>query len=83
MYSLFILFLELLFIKWWLEDPQKIKAKVGFIFGIISLISYGFFVCCIDRKQINYVWMERAVFIAAISNFIAISHTFKDISKMR
>ena len=50
MYSLFIIFLQLMFIKWWLETPKKIKAKGGLIFGIISLVSYGFFVCCIDRR---------------------------------
>ena len=54
-----------------------------FILGTISLLSFGLFVCCVDRRQINYLLMERCVFIAAISNFMAIMATMKNISKIR
>lgn len=57
MYSLFILFLEFLFIKWWLDSSQKaVHTKKIWIVGTLSLIAYAFFVACPDRKVINYKW---------------------------
>jgi hypothetical protein len=56
MYSLFITFLELLFIKWWLDSlPYANKTKTMVVAGTIGLAAYGLFVACIDRKRINFV----------------------------
>lgn len=55
MYSLFITFLELLFIKWWIDSfPIYRNTKVMVLLGTIGLAGYGLFVACIDRKRINY-----------------------------
>jgi len=55
MYSLFITFLEILFIKWWLDSfPIAKSTTLMAVFGTIGLASYGLFVSCIDRKRINY-----------------------------
>ena len=72
LYSLFIFFLEILFIKWWL-DSSKIQrhTKLIFIFGSIGLLAYGLFVSCIDRKRMNY---QLARLSANIAN-IALSFT--------
>lgn len=84
MYSLFILFLISFFIKWWLQSSQKAKHTWKILLsGLVCLASYGLFVSTLDRKRINYVLAEWAVFIACISNFIAISGIFKNIKNIR
>jgi hypothetical protein len=55
MYSLFISFLELLFIKWWIDSfPVSRATTVMVLLGGVGLAAYGLFVSCIDRKRINY-----------------------------
>jgi hypothetical protein len=55
MYSLFIYFLELLFIKWWIDSLPVAKGTNKMVlFGTIGLAAYGLFVACIDRKRINF-----------------------------
>lgn len=67
MYSLFITFLELLFIKWWIDSfPIYRHTKLMVILGTIGLAGYGLFVACIDRKRINYALAADAVFVASI-----------------
>lgn len=84
MYSLFILFLLSFFIKWWLDNSQRAKhTKKALIAGLVCLAAYGLFVSTIDRKRINYVLAERSVFVACITNFIAISGIFKNIKDIR
>lgn len=84
MYSLFILFLLSFFIKWWLDSSQKAKhTRKILIAGLVTLASYGLFVSTIDRKRINYVLAEWAVFVASVGNFIAISGIFKNIKDIR
>ena len=84
MYSLFILFLLSFFIKWWLDSSQKAEhTKKALITGLISLAAYGLFVSTIDRKRINYQLAEWAVFVASVTNFIAISIIHKNIRAIR
>ena len=65
MYSLFIFFLELLFIKWWLDTSEIRKyTKMVTIFGTIGLMAYGLFVSCIDRKRINYPLARESANVA-------------------
>jgi len=55
MFSLFITFLELLFIKWWIDElPGKKSTTLMVVLGTIGLAGYGLFVSCIDTKRINY-----------------------------
>lgn len=55
MYSLFITFLEILFIKWWIDSfPVSRATTVMALLGAIGLAAYGLFVSCIDRRRINY-----------------------------
>lgn len=84
MYSLFILFLVTLFIKWWLDSSQVAhKTRVIIVFGVIALAAYGLFVSTIDRKRINYTLAEWAVFVAAVSNFVTISTIMCNIKHIR
>lgn len=84
MYSLFILFLVNLFIKWWLDSSQKARhTKKYLLSSVVCLASYALFVSTIDRKRINYNIAEWAVFIAAITNFVALRGIYKNISNIR
>lgn len=84
MYSLFIMFLVSFFIKWWLDSSQKAKHTwKALISGLICLASYALFVSTLDRIRINYLLAERAVFVACVTNFIAISTIFKNIKDIR
>jgi hypothetical protein len=84
MYSLFITFLELLFIKWWLDSfPLAKNTSKMVLFGTIGLAAYGLFVSCIDRKRINYVLSEQAVFVAAIGTSLAIFIIMRNLKKNR
>lgn len=84
MYSLFIMFLISFFIKWWLDSSQKNKhSQKILISGLVCLASYGLFVSTIDRKRINYVIAQWAVFVASITNFIAIYGIFDNITRIR
>lgn len=78
------MFLLSFFIKWWLDSSQRAKHTwKALIAGLICLASYALFVSTIDRVRINYVLAERAVFVACITNFIAISTIFKNIKEIR
>lgn len=84
MYSLFIMFLVSFFIKWWIDSAQKVKHTGKHLFaGLVSLAAYGLFVSTLDRKRINYVLAEWAVFVACITNFIAITGIFRNIKAIR
>lgn len=84
MYSLFIMFLVSFFIKWWLDSSQRAKHTwKALISGLICLAAYALFVSTLDRIRINYLLAERAVFVACITNFIAISTIFKNIKDIR
>ena len=84
MYSLFILFLVNLFIKWWLDSSQIAKhTKRSFLASVVCLAAYALFVSTIDRKRINFHLAEWAVFVAAIANFIALRGIYKNISTIR
>ena len=73
MYSLFITFLELLFIKWWIDSfPVYKHTNFMVFFGAVGLAAYGLFVSCIDRKRINYVLASDAVTVSACSMAISI-----------
>jgi len=74
MYSLFITFLELLFIKWWIDSfPYAKRTSIMVLAGTIGLAGYGLFVACIDRKRINYLLAERGVTAASIGTTISIA----------
>lgn len=74
MYSLFITFLELLFIKWWIDSfPFSKYTNFMVFFGAVGLAAYGLFVSCIDRKRINYKLAADAVTVSAVAMSIAIS----------
>lgn len=84
MYSLFITFLELLFIKWWIDSIQKknhTKWMVGL--GTVGLAAYGLFVSCIDRKRINYILAENCVFVAALATSYSVWAIMKDLKSNR
>ena len=84
MYSLFITFLELFFIKWWLDNfPIAKGTKKMVVFGTIGLAAYGLFVSCIDRKRINYQYAEYGVTIAAIFTSLAILIIMNNLKKNR
>ena len=84
MYSLFILFLLNLFIKWWLDSSQIAKhTKRSLLYSVICLASYALFVSTIDRKRINYNIAEWSVFIAAITNFFALRGIYKNMAAIR
>lgn len=84
MYSLFILFLVNLFIKWWLDGSQVAKHTLrSFVASTIGLAAYALFVSTIDRKRINYNLAEWAVFVAAIGNFISVFGIYSNIKKIR
>lgn len=74
MYSLFITFLELLFIKWWINSfPFSKYTNFMVFFGAVGLAAYGLFVSCIDRKRINYKLAADAVTGSAVTMSISIS----------
>lgn len=84
MYSLFIYFLEFLFIKWWIDSmPIAKHTKKMAVLGTIGLAAYGLFVACIDRKRINYQLAEAATFIASVCITIAISIIMSNLRKNR
>jgi uncharacterized membrane protein YidH (DUF202 family) len=73
MYSLFITFLELLFIKWWIDSfPIARRTTLMVVSGTIGLAGYGLFVACIDRKRINYQLSSLGVTIAAIGIMVCV-----------
>ena len=74
MYPLFITFLELLFIKWWLDSfPLVSNSRLMVIAGTIGLAGYGLFVSCIDRKRINYVLAGKGVLVAGVGSSVCIA----------
>jgi hypothetical protein len=78
------MFLVSFCIKWWLDSSQRATHTwKALIASLISFAAYAFFVSSIDRVKINYNWAEDAVFIASITNFIAISIIFKNIKNIR
>lgn len=84
MYSLFIYFLEFLFIKWWIDNMPIAKHTTKMaVVGTIGLAAYGLFVACIDRKRINYQLAEFASFAAAICITYAIFTIMRNLSKNR
>jgi predicted Co/Zn/Cd cation transporter (cation efflux family) len=84
MYSLFIYFLELLFIKWWLDSLPLAKGTTKMVvLGTIGLAAYGLFVSCIDRKRINYQLAEAATSVASIGVTIAIYIIMNNLRKNR
>lgn len=84
MYSLFIYFLELLFIKWWIDSlPVAKNTSKMVLFGTVGLAAYGLFVACIDRKRINFQLAETASFIASIGIAIAIYIIMSNLGKNR
>ena len=84
MYSLFITFLELLFIKWWIDSfPIYKHTNFMVFFGAIGLAGYGLFVSCIDRKRINYVLASQGVTVSAVSMAISIFLIMKNLTANR
>jgi hypothetical protein len=84
MYSLFIYFLEFLFIKWWIDSLPIAKGTTKMaVLGTIGLAAYGLFVACIDRKRINYQLAEAAVLVATTCITIAIYIIMKNLRKNR
>jgi drug/metabolite transporter (DMT)-like permease len=84
MFSLFILFLISFCIKWWLDSSQRAEHTwKAVLCSLISFAAYAFFVSSIDRVRINYTWAETAVFIASVTNFLAISIFFNNIKNIR
>ena len=84
MYSLFIYFLELLFIKWWIDSlPFAKHTKKMAVIGTIGLAAYGLFVSCIDRKRINYQIVQASSFIAAVCLTISIYIIMSNLKKNR
>jgi hypothetical protein len=84
MYSLFITFLELLFIKWWIDSfPYAKKTSLMVLAGTIGLAGYGLFVSCIDRKRINYVLAADAVTAASIGMTICIALIMHNLTSNR
>jgi hypothetical protein len=57
MYSLFIMFLQSFFIKWWLDHTQKASHTwKAVLSAILSLIAYAFAISTLDRGDVNYLW---------------------------
>ena len=84
MYSLFIYFLELLFIKWWIDSLPIAKGTTKMVvIGTIGLAAYGLFVSCIDRKRINYQLAEAATSVASIGITVAIYIIMNNLRKNR
>ena len=84
MYSLFITFLELLFIKWWIDSfPFSKKTSLMVFFGAIGQAGYGLFVSCIDRKRINFVLASDAVAVSAVMMALAIAIIMANLSANR
>jgi hypothetical protein len=84
MYSLFITFLELLFIKWWIDSlPFAKYTTLMTVSGTIGLAAYGLFVSCIDRKRINYLLAENSVLVAALATSFAIFIIMSNLKKNR
>lgn len=84
MYSLFITFLELLFIKWWIDSfPVYRHTKFMVLFGTIGLAGYGLFVACIDRKRINYALAADAVLVASLGITACIFLIMRNLSSNR
>lgn len=84
MYSLFITFLELLFIKWWIDSfPIARSTTKMVILGTIGLAGYGLFVSCIDRKRINYTLASTAVTVSSIAMTAAIYLIMRNLSLNR
>ena len=84
MYSLFITFLELLFIKWWIDSfPFAKRTKRMVLAGTIGLAGFGLFVACIDRKRINYVVASEAVTVGAIGMAVCIALIMHNLSSNR
>jgi hypothetical protein len=88
---MFLLFLETLFIHWWISTGRDIiyiaKESLGIHKGIISsfplgltaVISYAIFGSCIDTKRINYTLVEYSCMVAAISFTVLIQAINKNI----
>jgi hypothetical protein len=73
MYSLFITFLELLFIKWWIDSFCVSKhTTLMVVAGTLGLAGYGLFVSCIDRKRINLTLVGLGTIVAGIGIAISI-----------
>eukprot|EP00919_Chromeraceae_sp_WS-2016_P037469 GHVR01089385.1.p3 GENE.GHVR01089385.1~~GHVR01089385.1.p3 ORF type:complete len:120 (+),score=5.67 GHVR01089385.1:3025-3384(+) len=73
LYSLFIFFLQFLFVKWWLDSSQFAKrTNMMVFFAIVGVSAYGLFVACIDRKRINYNLAANSVFVSVIGSSLAI-----------
>ena len=84
MYSLFITFLELLFIKWWIDSFPIYSHTNKMVFaGAVGLAAYGLFVSCIDRKRINYGLASDAVAVSSIGMAISIFLIMKNLSANR
>lgn len=84
MYSLFITFLELLFIKWWIDSfPISRSTTKMVLLGTIGLSGYGLFVSCIDRKRINYTLASTAVTVSSIAMALAIYLIMRNLSLNR
>jgi hypothetical protein len=84
MYSLFIYFLEFLFIKWWIDSMPIAKNTTKMaVIGTTGLALYGLFVACIDRKRINYQLAEFASFGAAVCITYSIFTILRNLSKNR
>lgn len=84
MYSLFIYFLEFLFIKWWIDSMPIAKNTTKMaVIGTIGLALYGLFVACIDRKRINFQLAEFASFGAALCITYSIFTILRNLSKNR
>ena len=84
MYSLFITFLELLFIKWWIDSFTYAKrTSIMVLAGTIGLAGYGLFVSCIDRKRINYELASQATTTASISIAVCIALIMHNLTKNR
>ena len=67
-----------------MDSSQQSKHTRKFvILNTIALASYALFVSTIDRKRIDYVLAERAVFVSAITNFFAISLVMSNLSAIR
>ena len=85
LYSLFIYFLEILFIKWWIDSAYSSgkHSRLIFILGTIGLMSYGLFVSCIDRKRINYPLARGCANVANICFSIAMYLIMHKLRKIR
>jgi hypothetical protein len=84
MYSLFIYFLIVLFIKWWIDSSGAYSlTKPISIMGTLGLLSYGLFVACIDRKRINYPLAKKGAFFAGLLISLTIMLIMNQLKKIR